>query len=248
LRFPEVLFGAWINAIFESRDNAVPYMEAQAIHSKIMSRMFHPRLSFVFFFSFLVAASFALTGCEENCDDCQAAIDHMYAKMPDNNCNPSFMADAVKRINDNCNKDNQNATYIVNCAAENCVGLSAAPPFCESPGVGIPFLVDIYFSDFGSPLLNVEMLVNLLRNGAIVEQQSLIIGVGSTVLFAEWQYNDGDQLVVQLYTTEPTPVALTPAAEFDMRVRPSNQALLFRGLTFGHDPTTNEYTVETRNF
>ena len=62
----------------------------------------------------------ALASCEKEseCVKCYEAMDHMQSKISQNNCNPNWMENAVKRIEDDCKSSR--AIYAVGYIAEDC--------------------------------------------------------------------------------------------------------------------------------
>ena len=86
----------------------------------------------------LLALSTLLTtsGCislfGDECNKCQKAINHMYEKMPENNCNPSWMEEAVDRINKDC--PNSVSNFVVGTMVENCNN-DGGLALCEVPEI-----------------------------------------------------------------------------------------------------------------
>ena len=55
---------------------------------------------------------------EDVCGECNDAIEHMYGKLEENNCNPDFMENAYQRIMEHCGV--VNANYVTGFMAHNC--------------------------------------------------------------------------------------------------------------------------------
>jgi hypothetical protein len=193
-------------------------------------------------------AGLALSGCDlfgDECADCQAAIDHMYEKVALYDCDAALMANAVQRIQDDCQGEDQNAGYIVQCVLENCSGGSLSQPLCASPGTGIGLDLSVVRGTDNPPDSgpgDVELVVQLLSAGGADKVRSYFLDEGSNEDLNDWIYDDGDAMTFQLF--EPlTDVALTPLITRDLTVR-SGTRLLDRGVRIGYVQSTNEYTVD----
>lgn len=69
----------------------------------------------------LLALVFLFTSCDEDedvCGECNSAIEHMYGKLEENNCNPDFMENAYQRIMEHCGVINAN--YVTGYMAHTC--------------------------------------------------------------------------------------------------------------------------------
>ncbi len=194
----------------------------------------------------MVLPMLLLPGCDlfgDECSKCQDAIDHMYYKMDDFNCDKSYMAEAQERIREDCDKADFSANYIIDCLTENCMAQSLAAPLCPSPGVGIPLDVEIRYDSYAAdqPL---DVVVKLIENGAEVKQRTWRMEVGNVYFLEDWVWSDGDALSIQLFDTEVVPNPMTPEETFELRVRPGG-TLYTRLLRFGYDATASEYFYST---
>ncbi len=84
---------------------------------------------------------FLLTSCQDECDKCNAAIQHFVSKLPENGCNPEFMQNAVERINNDCDGE-VNSAITAAIAADACCNSTIPALACENSGV-TPWKTDI---------------------------------------------------------------------------------------------------------
>ncbi len=83
--------------------------------------------------SVLLSLAF-LTSCEtpDDCEKCDDAVNHMIGKIAQNQCNPAFMENAVKRIKDDCGDDaNPYIYYLAEMCSEG-YGMKANCPSLPS--------------------------------------------------------------------------------------------------------------------
>ena len=81
-------------------------------------------------FLFLTMAALSIT-CQtpDDCEKCNEAVNHMKDKIAQNQCNPSFMENAVQRVKDDCGDD---ASAYIYYLAEMCTEGYAMVANCPS--------------------------------------------------------------------------------------------------------------------
>jgi hypothetical protein len=122
-----------------------------------------------------IAFVFSFSGCNtsEDCEDCRAAIEHMFAKINGQGCNPNFMQEAWQRIKDECGNDADNQ---VGYMAETCYNGQKQMAGCKiDPGVSE---MKFNMSYVSGPTNDTVVLIINRRDG--LEQRDVEIAVNQS--------------------------------------------------------------------
>lgn len=93
-------------------------------------------------------------GCDD-CDDCQAALDHLAQKLPENGCNPGVMENAVNRIDEDCGEAARASdidAMVESCLAETSTGAQCRGGISFNAAIDFqidPIYVDLYPDGIG---------------------------------------------------------------------------------------------------
>lgn len=121
--------------------------------------------------TWVLPATFALLlGCDEDggcaCDTCDAAVDHMAARIASQGCDPGRMDKARDKINDDCE---ENPAWVIGAVVEECNAFAyghdpvAVAPACREWGQWVSFPVVLTYdnSTLSAPdLVNVDAIAS----------------------------------------------------------------------------------------
>lgn len=123
-------------------------------------------------------------GCDD-CEDCQAALDHLAQKLPENGCNPAVMENAVNRIDEDC--DGASDVSDIDAMVESCLADTGKGAFC-SGGVSFdaaidfqidPIFADLYPDGIGVAVTNANGTEIDEGVGAVQGEEFTVVGPGT---------------------------------------------------------------------
>lgn len=94
-----------------------------------------------FIITLMIVALGAATGCD--CEKCDAAIDHMEAKLAQFGCDPSFMEEAQAKIREECGRSDAGPDAIIGVLVETCVASNFPRSSCDGTLAGVDIAVNL---------------------------------------------------------------------------------------------------------